>query len=55
MPRRHAEQHQHQLPHTMAEVKRQAKAGAADFPFPSAGQDCCHAFAEEASGDVELG
>jgi hypothetical protein len=25
MPRRHAEQHQHQLPPAMAEVKRQAK------------------------------
>ena len=25
------------------------------LPLPSAGQDCCHAFAEEASGDVELG
>lgn len=31
------------------------RVGAADFPFPSAGQDCCHAFTEEASGDVELG
>jgi hypothetical protein len=24
-------------------------------PFPSAGQDCCHAFAEEAAGEVDAG
>ena len=28
MPLRHAEQHQHQLPHATAEVKRQAKSAS---------------------------